>query len=218
MGFSIIIDNAQEAIVVLDVCEIVRYANIAWVKMHGYEHRSEVTGKHVSDFHNKEQFIADIQPLFREVCSRGQISGSVEHIRKNGAKVSTYTTMTALKDKTGEVRGIVVFAADTSQIKQLEEEIRELRKEVDRKQEELKSIPSWLECREKEMELTEKLLFDRETEVSVVCKQMSEYLSERRHTQEQLRVLREMLGEKERQFAGLTGQLRQKNAEQESLE
>ena len=112
--FSIIIDNAQEAIAVLDACDIVRYANIAWAKMHGYEHRSEIAGKHISDFHSKEQFIANVLPLLREAGSRCQISGPVEHIRKNGAKVPTCTTMIALKDKTGKVRGIVVFAADIS--------------------------------------------------------------------------------------------------------
>ena len=217
-SLSVIIDKAQEAIAVLDNSGMVHYANASWVKMHGYEHRSEVAGKHIREFHSKEQFTADILPLLREATSRGQVSAHVEHLHKNGTKIPTNTVMTALKDKTGEVRGIIIFTIDSSEVEQLKEEIRELKNEAERKTEELKSMTSWLEEREKEMELTEKLLFDRETEISLVSKQMCEYLSERRHTQEQLRVLREMLAQKERQFAGLTGQLRQSNAEQEKLE
>jgi PAS domain S-box-containing protein len=216
--FTAIIDKAQEAIAVLDSQDIVRYANTAWVKMHGYENRREVEGKHICEFHSKEKFIADIQPLLGEVSLRGQISGPVEHINKNGNRIPTNTTIAALKNQTGQVRGVIVFATDTTEIEHLTEKIRELVSELGKKSAELGSMTGWLEDREKEMEMTEKLLFDRETEVSSACNQMTEYLAERRHTQEQLRVLREMLEKKERQIAGMTGQLRQSNAEQEKLE
>lgn len=215
---SVIIDKAQEAIAVIDTRGIVCYANLAWLKMHGFENGYLVAGKHISSFHSKEQFRTEVLPLLNEALSRGQISGPVEHIHKNGARVSTNSTIIVLKDKEGKVHGLIVFATDTTEIEQLKAEVRELGGIVDKKSAELAAMTRWQEDREKEMEMTEKLLFDRETEVSAACKQMTEYLAERKHTQEQLRILSEMLEKKEKQIAGLAGQLRQNNTEQDKLE
>lgn len=216
--FSIIAEHAQEAIAVLDTNGVVHYANAAWIRMHGYEHRSEVVGKRISDFHNKQQLTGDVLPFLQEVGHRGQISGPVGHIHKNQTVVPTYTTMVALKDETGRMRGVIVFAVDISEMEQLKADIRNLKREADKRAEELALAAKSLEKQAREMEIVENLLGARGIELSSVNKQLWQYMSERELTQEQCNVLRTELAEKEKQIAELTNRLQRQNSEQTRLE
>jgi PAS domain S-box-containing protein len=135
--FHVIVDQAQEAIALLDTNGVLHYANAAWAKMHGYGQPNEILGKNITAFHNKEQLHADIFPLLLEVKSRGQISGPIGHIHKNGTVIPTITTMTALKDETGKVRAVIVYAMDTTELEKLKEEIRNLNVEKEKETSEL---------------------------------------------------------------------------------
>jgi PAS domain S-box-containing protein len=216
--FSIIADRSLEAIAVLDTNGVVHYANAAWVRMHGYEHRSEVVGERISAFHNKEQMSGDVLPFLQEVGRRGQISGPVGHMHKSGMEIPTYTTMVALKDETGKMRGVIVFAIDISELEQLKEDIRNLKREADKRAEELALAAKSLEKQAREMEIVENLLGARGAELSSVNKQLWQYMSEREQIQEQCHVLRAELVEKEKQVSELTSRLQRQNAEQNRLE
>jgi PAS domain S-box-containing protein len=212
--FSVITDYAEEAIAVLDTNGVVRYANIAWVRMHGYEQRGDVVGRQINDFHNKEQMHDIVLPFLQEVGHRGRISGPVEHIYSDGKKVPTYTTMVALKDDAGRMRGIIVFAADTSELEQLKEKCRGIESELERRTLELKSAVEQQEKRTREVELVEELLVARGVELSSVNKQLWEYMSARAQTEEQVKALGTELAEKDKQLAQYKSQLQQQNAEQ----
>lgn len=216
--FSIISDRAQEAIAVLDTNGLVHYANAAWVRMHGYERRSEVVGKSISDFHNKEQLSADVLPFLQEVGRRGQISGPVGHMHKNGTMVATNTTMVALKDESGRMRGVIVFATDISETEQLKEDIKCLKREADNRTAELASAAAQLEERAKELMIVENLLRARGTELSSVNKKLWQYMSEKAQTLEQLQASGAKLTEKDKEAAELKSRLQRQNAEQMRLE
>jgi PAS domain S-box-containing protein len=216
--FPVIAEHAQEAVAVLDTNGIVHYANAAWIKMHGFDRRSEVVGRPISDFHNKQQLAADVLPLLREVVHRGQISGHIGHTNKNQTVLPTYTTMFALKDKTAKLLGVIVFALDTSELEQLKEDISNLKHEADKHNEELTLAAKSLEKQAKEMEIVENLLGARGAELSSVNKQLWQYMSQREQIQEQCNVLRTELVEKEKQIAELNARMQHQNAEHARLE
>jgi PAS domain S-box-containing protein len=211
--FSIISDRSQEAIAVLDTKGVVHYTNAAWVRMHGFEKRSEIVGKRISDFHNKEQISEYILPFLQEVGQRGQIGGIVGHMRKNGTTVPTSTTMVALKDETGRMRAVIVFATDISELEQLKEDIRALKGEAEKRTAELTSSVAQLEERAKELKIVESLLGARGTELSSVNKKLWQYMAEIEQSHEQVQALKATLVEKDKEMAELRSQLQRQNAE-----
>ncbi|MBN2020861.1 MAG: PAS domain-containing protein [Sedimentisphaerales bacterium] len=216
--FPVITDHALEAIAVLDSNGVVHYANAAWVRMHGYQRRSEVVGRQISAFHNKEQMSSNVLPFLQEVAHRGQISGPVGHIHKNGTEVPTNTTMIALKDETGKMRGVVVYAIDTSEPKKLNDEIGNLKSEADKRSAELKLAAARLQERAKELEIVESLLSARGTELSAINKQLWQYMSERGQTQDQLQALKTELAAKEKEAEELSSRLQRQSEEQAKTE
>jgi PAS domain S-box-containing protein len=212
--FPAIADRAQEAIAVFDTNGVLHYANAAWVKMHGYAQLKEVVGKSITAFHNQEQISGDVLPFLQEVGHRSQISGPVGHIHKNGTVVPTDTTMVALKDKTGRVRAVVVYATDTSGTEKLNEEIGILKLDAEKRMSELTLTASRLEERAKELEMIENLLHSKGAELSSINKQLWQYVSEREQSQEQLRALRAALAEKEKETSELMSRLQQQREEQ----
>jgi PAS domain S-box-containing protein len=211
--FPVIADRAREAIVVLDTNGIVHYANTAWARMHGCGRLNEVLGQKITSFHNKEQLSADVLPLLQEVRHRGQISGPVGHMHKNGTVVPTNTTMVALKDETGRIRAVIVYATDTSEQKKLSEEIKNLKLEADKRMSELTSTASRLEDRAKELEMVENLLRARGAELAAINKQLWQYMSEREQAQEQVQALKAAVTEKEKEVTELISRLEQQKAE-----
>jgi PAS domain S-box-containing protein len=212
--FPVIADLAQEAIAVLDTNGILHYANAAWAGMHGYVQPSEVVGKKITEFHNKEQLSRDVLPFLQEVTHRRQISGHVGHMRKNGTVVPTLTTMAALKDETGKIRAVVVYAIDITEAEKLNEEIRSLKLEAEKRMAELTLTASRLEERAKELGMVESLLKARGEELSAINKQLWQYMSEREHAQEELQAAKAALAEKEKEVAELMSRLQQHKMEQ----
>jgi PAS domain S-box-containing protein len=212
--FPVIADRAQEAIAVLDTNGVLHYANAAWVRMHGYVQLNEVVGKKITAFHNQEQLSGDVLPFLQEVRHRGQISGPVGHMRKNGTVVPTHTTMVALKDEAGRIQAVVVYATDTSELEKLNEEIRGLKLEAEKRMSELTLTASRLEEGAKELEMVENLLRARGAELSSINKQLWQYMSEREQSQEQLQALRATLADKEKEAAELMSRLQQQKMEQ----
>jgi PAS domain S-box-containing protein len=212
--FPVIADRAQEAIAVLDTDGILHYANAAWLRMHGCVRPNEVLGKKITAFHNKEQLSRDVLPLLQEVSNRNQISGLVGHMHKNGMVIPTNTTMVALKDETGKVRAVVVYATDITELDKLNEEIKNLKLDAEKRVSELTSTASRLDERAKELEMVENLLRIRGVELASINKQLWQYMSERGQAQEQLQALKTSLADKEKEISELMSRLQQQCATQ----
>ncbi|GEM_PF-4506888 len=216
--FPVIAQKAPQAILVIDSSGIVHYANTAWMRMHGYIHLNEVLGKKITIFHTEEQLSKDVLPFLNEVKSRGQISGSVGHVHKNGKPILTNTTMLALKDDLGKIRAVVVYAVDTSENEKLNEEIKTLKLEAEKRKSELTLTTKRLGERAKELEMVENLLSARGTELSTVNKQLWQYMSEREQYLEQIQALKTSLADKEKEVNELNVQLQRQKAEQARIE
>ena len=112
---TMIAELANEGIVVVDPNGIIRFVNKAWAKMHGYDTRNELVGKHINMFHTEEQMKTTVIPFIEEVKRRGQLWGPVEHVRHDGTLLPTETKMTLVKDEEGKAVGLIVFVIDMTE-------------------------------------------------------------------------------------------------------
>jgi chromosome segregation ATPase len=122
--------------------------------------------------------------------------------------------MVALKDKDGKIQAIVVYSVDTAELERLNEEIKTLKLEAEKRMSELTLTASRLEERAKELEMVENLLSARGTELSSINKQLWQYMSEREQSLEQIQALKTTLAEKEKEAAETISRLQQQKAEQ----
>ncbi len=123
--FTAIAEHASEGIAVIDLNRVIRFANDAWVVMHGYDSRNELVGKTIGSFHSEEQMRTDVIGFIEETKRRGRLEGPIEHMRRDGTSFATQTKMTALKNEQGNVVGLIVFVTDVSGTKQDEKLLRQ---------------------------------------------------------------------------------------------
>ena len=126
---SMIAEQANEGIVVIDLDGSLEFVNEAWAGMHGYKTKDELIGKQLSLFHTKEQMKTDVKALLEETKRSGHLESTVEHIKSDGTVFPAQTKMILVADEAGEATGLIVFASDVGQlIKQQEAAIGNLKR------------------------------------------------------------------------------------------
>jgi len=148
---TMIAELANEGIVVVDPNGIIRFVNKAWAKMHGYDTRNELVGKHINMFHTEEQMKTTVIPFIEEVKHRGQLAGPVEHLRRDGTLFPMETKMTLVKDEQGKAVGLIVFVIDMTEQRQVEEHLKQQTTELTAVNEKLRREISEHEQEEKEL-------------------------------------------------------------------
>lgn len=118
---SMIAEQANEGIVVVDLDGSLRFVNEAWAGMHGYKTKDELIGKQISLFYTREQMKTNVIPLLEQTKSCGHLEGTVEHIKSDGTVFPAQTKMILVADEVGEATGLIVFAADVNQRTKLQE-------------------------------------------------------------------------------------------------
>lgn len=117
------VEQSGDGIVVLDFEGHIKFANMAWAKMHGYR-PSEVTGRKLKRFHNDEQFYKNVKPFLETVEKQGFNTGEVENSRKDGTFFPSIVTSTILNDENAEPIGTVCIVRDITERKRFEEELK----------------------------------------------------------------------------------------------
>jgi PAS domain S-box-containing protein len=102
--------QAGDGIVLIDLAGAIRFANLAWVVLHGYSTAEELLGKHLSAFHTEEEMSTLVTAFMEEAEHRGQFAGPVEHLRSDGTVFSSQTRMTVTRGNEGEIVGLAVIA------------------------------------------------------------------------------------------------------------
>jgi PAS domain S-box-containing protein len=119
-----IAEQVGEGVAVTSLEGNINFANQAWAEMHGYK-AEELIGKHLSIFHNEEQLQGEVKPFNEQAMLKGQHSGEVGHVRRDGTPFPTSMTSTLLRDETGETVGLIGFATDITERKQTEAVLRQ---------------------------------------------------------------------------------------------
>ena len=68
-------EQAEEGIALIGLNGTIQFVNTAWARMHGYNTRNELTGRHIGIFHTEEQMRTDVIPFIEETKCRGRLAG-----------------------------------------------------------------------------------------------------------------------------------------------
>ncbi|GAH54980.1 unnamed protein product, partial [marine sediment metagenome] len=176
---TMIAEQANEGIVVVDFNGINRFVNTAAAKMHGYVTRGELVGKQMNVFHTEEQMKTDVLPLIEEGKRRGQLVGPIEHVRSDSTVFPTETKMTLLKDGRDKAVGLIVFVTDMTERRQAE-------KSLTKRNLELASANEKLQQQITERKQVEQSLAQQASELTATNENLHQQVCERRKTIEQL--------------------------------
>lgn len=117
--------DTQEAVVITDADSNILRVNEAFQGITGYS-ADEVVGKNPHILNSGQHDARFYQAMWDELQKRGKWSGEIWNRRKSGDIYPEWLTITAVKDKDGEVRHYVGTFTDITGRKQAEEEIRML--------------------------------------------------------------------------------------------
>ncbi|MHC4622571.1 MAG: PAS domain-containing protein [Planctomycetota bacterium] len=118
---GMIVEQVDQGVVVTDLKGVIHFANTAWARMHGYGKSGELLGLPISTFFTKEQMRKEVLALIGKAKRKGQLTQRMEHVRKDGTAVATYTKMAAAKDDRGRPVGVIILASDVAAREQAEE-------------------------------------------------------------------------------------------------
>jgi len=121
---SSVVEQSSEGMAVADLEGNLIYVNQAWVEMHGYESPEELTGQHLSVFHDPEQLKNEVEPFNEMVMENGYHKGEVGHIRKDGKPFPTLMTTTLIKDESGKPIALSGIAKNIADIKRAEVKLK----------------------------------------------------------------------------------------------
>jgi len=118
------VDQSFEGIAFADMDNKLIYVNPSWAKMHHYDSPEELIGASITIFHNQEQLETSVWPFIQEVLEKGQKTGEVRHIRKDGTPFITLMTTTLLKDAHEKPIAILGIAKDITERIEIEKALK----------------------------------------------------------------------------------------------
>ncbi|MEG4503555.1 PAS domain S-box protein [Microcoleus sp. F6_B4] len=119
---SQIIDQIHEAVISTDMDGSIAIWNQACQKLYGYE-ETEAVGQHISLIYPPEQQEFLLEEVIKPLQEKGEHEIEAIARRKSGEKISSHLMLSLLKDKTGEVVGMMGSLTYLSVCKALEQEL-----------------------------------------------------------------------------------------------
>ncbi|MEG4337129.1 PAS domain S-box protein [Microcoleus sp. D3_18_C2] len=119
---SQIIDQIHEAVISTDMDGSITMWNQACQKLYGYE-ATEAIGQHISLIYPPEEHEFLLQQVIKPLQEKGEHEIEVITRRKSGEKFYSHLMLSLLKDKMGEVVGMMGSLTDLSVCKALEQEL-----------------------------------------------------------------------------------------------
>ncbi|MEG4857470.1 PAS domain S-box protein [Microcoleus sp. K1-B6] len=119
---SQIIDQVHEAVISTDMDGSITIWNQACQKLYGYQ-ATEAIGQHISLIYPPEQQEFLLEQVIKPLHKKGEHEIEVITRRKSGEKFSSHLMLSLLKDKRGEVVGMIGSLTDLSICKALEQEL-----------------------------------------------------------------------------------------------
>ena len=108
------VEQSLDGIFVSDNDNRLRFANNAFLRMHGFE-LDEVIGQPLSMLYAPAVYDELIAGALEQLWKQGSFQGEVDHLRKNGSSLPMFLTLTILRDAGGEPVGFVGIASDITE-------------------------------------------------------------------------------------------------------
>jgi PAS domain S-box-containing protein len=112
---SLALEQAVDGIAFSDLAGQVRYANTAWVTMHGMR-PGEATGRSLAVFHTPRQLAEQVQPAIARIHGEGSFSGEIDHVDSAGREFTTMMMCTLVRGADGEPAGMLAIARDITDL------------------------------------------------------------------------------------------------------
>lgn len=180
---AMITEQADEAIVVIDLSGALRFVNTAWARMHGYETSTELLGKSITLFHNKEQLKTDLTPAISKARRSGIFKGRIEHLRADGTTFPSQTKITPISDESGQAIGLIILLTDITEPKRLEQTLAETTEQA----KELKQQIDRLQSDTAKREQAEQVLKQQAEELAAANRQLQNEIAERQQLEDSLK-------------------------------
>ncbi|MHC4172280.1 MAG: PAS domain-containing protein [Planctomycetota bacterium] len=188
---TVIAEQAREGIVVVDLNGALRFVNQAWATMHGYEAGHDLIGQQISIFHTEEQMKTDVIPFIKETKRRGQLSGLVEHVRRDGTSFPAEMLMVVFKDEAGKDMGLICFAIDFTEHERTKDELKRYRDHlaevVKQQTAELTAANEQLQNQVTEHERAEQRLRQQTVELTAANEQLQNQITEHERAEQRLK-------------------------------
>ncbi|NOQ23653.1 MAG: PAS domain S-box protein [Candidatus Aegiribacteria sp.] len=123
-----IVEQSSEGIILTDMNGILTFVNRACADIHGYDSTEELSGKHLSIFHNEMQMEKEVNSFNRKVIEQGSHRGQVDHMHMDGTVFPTRMTSNIIKDRRGKPVSIAGYMLDITAQKQLEQQLLQSQK------------------------------------------------------------------------------------------
>jgi PAS domain S-box-containing protein len=113
-----LLDQAQDAILVRDLKQIILFWNKGAEKIYGWS-AEEVTGKNAA-----ELLFKDRSPLFDVACEaiiqEGEWKGEMHQVRRDGGDITVESRWTLVRDEQGQPKSILIINTDVTEKKRME--------------------------------------------------------------------------------------------------
>jgi len=112
-----LLDKAQDAILVGDLDGTILFWNKGAENMYGWT-RDEVLGRKVADrlYADPEMF----KKVVAQILDKGELSGEIEHLTKDGRKLIVEARRTLIRDDLGKPKSVLVIYTDITEKKKIE--------------------------------------------------------------------------------------------------
>jgi two-component system cell cycle sensor histidine kinase/response regulator CckA len=115
---AVMLDNATDAILILDLEERVRYWNRGAERMYGWP-AEEAIGRHVGTLHCQDHLAQREEP-HRAMRERGEWIGELPQVNREGRRITVESRWTLVRDDAGQPRGVLIIDTDVTERKKLE--------------------------------------------------------------------------------------------------
>lgn len=102
--------QSNDGIAIIGLDNRFSFVNEAWARMHGYS-KDELIGQSLLMVHTPEQ-LASCASLNTEVAEKGHAQAEIGHKRKDGSTFPAWMSISAVKDASGHVTGLIGIAND----------------------------------------------------------------------------------------------------------
>jgi len=119
-------DQAHSAMAISDMKGNIYDLNEKWIKMHGYDHKSELINENLKIFHTKKQFENEVIPVFHNLTNKGITIDEIGHVDKHGNIIPTLMTSKILVDCNNKTLGFIGIASDLRPRKEYESQVTKI--------------------------------------------------------------------------------------------